>query len=101
MEELFENQLNALRMVFEVKNDKQLAEKLEVSYSAIDAWKRRKSIPKKYNKYIQNNQKSDFIRKNDVKLKSELIDLIDELDEKKIEYYFHKIKSDILEDELK
>ena len=101
MKEEFKNELESLRLALDAKNDTQLAEKLKISYSAIDAWKRRKSIPKKYQKYIQqeDNHKSSIDKSMD--FRSEIIELIDELDDKKLEYYFYKIKSDVLENELK
>lgn len=101
MKEEFKNELEALRLALNVKNDTQLSEKLEISYSAIDAWKRRSTIPKKYKKYIQNKEDNKTCINKSMDFRSEIIELIDELDDKKVEYYFYKIKSDVLESELK
>jgi len=97
----FKEDLDKLKNYFNARNYKHLSEILEISYAAIDAWKRREQIPLKYHKFIQNNSK-DYLEniKND-EIKENLKELIDELDDKKLEYYYHKIKSDILEEELK
>ncbi len=45
--------INALKKAFDVEKDSELTDILKISYSAIDAWKRRGKLPSKYEKYIQ------------------------------------------------
>lgn len=89
MSQDFKEQLNALKSKFNAKNDKELSEKLNISYSAIDAWKRRKTIPQKYVKFI-------FQESSDNNAKQELIFLINKLDETQINHYLNLIKKEIL-----
>jgi hypothetical protein len=46
--------IEALKKALRVKKDTELTETLGISYSAIDAWKRRGKLPEKYKKYIHN-----------------------------------------------
>lgn len=53
MEDIKES-IKALKNALGVEKDSELSEALEISYSAIDAWKRRGKLPDKYEKYIHN-----------------------------------------------
>lgn len=97
----FKEDLDKLKKYYNARNFRHLSEILEISYSAIDAWKRREKIPDKYHKFIHNNSKNYYENIKNKEIKDNLIELLEDLDDKKLEYYYHKIKSDILEEELK
>ena len=90
--ENFKEDLIALKMALKAKNDTQLAYILKISYSAIDGWKRRKKLPSKYNKYIQSVENT---YKNDNLIDNILLEL-NQLPEKKQEYFYHLIKAEVL-----
>jgi len=96
----FDEELKELKEYFKARNFRHLSEILGISYATIDGWKRRKNLPKKYKKHIHNIRN---ICQNDIKneIKNDFVKLVNELDDKKLEYYYHKIKSDILEEEIK
>lgn len=50
--------IKALKMALDVEKDSELCDALKISYSAIDAWKRRGKLPAKYEKYIHSDKKN-------------------------------------------
>lgn len=108
--------LEELKKVFKATSDKELSEIIGISYAAIDAWKRRKKIPEKYNKYIHNvyaknisgngnyiGNKNLIINDNVPKNKQEDLEVMNyykRLSPKRQEYYYHQIKADVLKEEL-
>jgi antitoxin component HigA of HigAB toxin-antitoxin module len=57
--EKFKEDLKALKQALNVDKDNELCEILDITYSAIDGWKRRKKLPIKYEKYIHNKKTMD------------------------------------------
>lgn len=106
--------INMLKRIYGVFNYQDLAIKLKITESAIKGWVKRKSIPQKYmdiiekhrinsiNQIFENrdNQKSIDVSSKEYLLKQELKNLIDELDDKKAEVYYHLIKAEILKEKL-
>ena len=86
-----------------------------MSESAIDGWTRRKSIPKTYLKHLENNKSLNInsingnnnvgINHGTIHINSinemdiELCKIIKELPPKRKEYYFYKIKAELLEED--
>lgn len=66
------DQIEALKEAFGVDKDIDLTKALNISYSAIDAWKRRGKVPTKYDKFIQN---VDRVNKTEKKEDSNNIDI--------------------------
>ena len=58
----YEN-LRELKTIFRVFNNKELAEKLEITEDAVKAWAKRKSIPSKYLDLIQKQQYNNITNK--------------------------------------
>ena len=112
----FKDNLRKLKQFFNVDTNKELANKLELSVSALEGWQKRKVIPKKYLKYIDNNTSNNFIGGNNIQISGknkgeininssnemniEICELIKKLDDKQREYYYHMIKADILKKDL-
>jgi len=90
--ENFEQDLKDLKEAVSAKNDMELASILKISYSAIDAWKRRKSLPVKYKKHIQ-DKKNTYINSD---LKEKIFVELNKLPEKKQEYIYHLIVAEVL-----
>ena len=90
--ENFEQDLKDLKEAVNAKNDMELASILKISYSAIDAWKRRKSLPIKYKKHIL-DEKNTYI---DSDLKEKIFVELNKLSEKKQEYIYHLIMAEVL-----
>ncbi len=88
----FKEDLKKLKNYFNARNFKHLSEILEISYAAIDAWKRRKSLPVKYKKHIQ-DKKNTYI---DSDLKEKIFVELNKLSEKKQEYIYHLIMAEVL-----
>lgn len=66
--------INALKQAFNVQKDTELCDQLNISYSAIDAWKRRGKLPDKYEKYIQQPGRVNRIdKKNDKSMSHSVI----------------------------
>jgi len=117
----FKEQLRLLKVSFNVYTNKELAEVLGITESAIKQWKKRDSIPMKYMKMIENKEQilNNYINNvsqkgtnskqnvnlnighgnlNEIDLK--LCELIKKLSDKEKEYYYHEIKSQILKKQL-
>lgn len=102
---------NRIKEIFNVNKNTEIAELLGVTPARYGNWKKRESIP--YNeiislclyknidmKYILTGIKNN---KNDIKnvnFKEEIHKMIDELDEKKAEIYYHLIKAELLKEKL-
>ncbi|WP_324172016.1 hypothetical protein [Sulfurimonas sp.] len=54
--EKFKEDFKALKQALNVDKDNELCKILNITYSAIDGWKRRKKLPIKYEKYIYNKK---------------------------------------------
>ncbi len=65
--DIFKENLRDIKHFFKVDTNRELAEKLEITESAIDGWKRRKIIPAKY-----------MIMINEKKRRGETINFIEE-----------------------
>jgi transcriptional regulator with XRE-family HTH domain len=96
-----------LKEIYKAKNYKELASALNISKSAIDGWVRKKKLPSKYKLIIEYN----FGENNNINvgginhgimninnIKSDLCKVIEQLEPKRAEYYYHKIKAELLED---
>ena len=59
----FKQQLRKIKETYNAFNNKELAEKLEISEEAVVAWTRRKKIPKKYLDLIQKQQYNNITNK--------------------------------------
>ena len=114
------NAIEELKNFFNVKTNKELADALGVTQSAIDAWKNRGNLPAKYEKYLHDiniqktghkvigngnyvgvknfiiNEKLSTLNEDDI----QLIENLKKLSPKKKEYYYHRIKADLIEEEL-
>ena len=114
------NAIEELKNFFNVKTHKELADALGVTQSAIDAWKNRGNLPAKYEKYLHDiniqktghkvigngnyvgvknfiiNEKLSTLNEDDI----QLIENLKKLSPKKQEYYYHRIKADLIEEEL-
>jgi len=106
----FVEQFEKLKINFNVFTNKELAEKLEISESAVSVWTSRKKIPKKYLRYLENKNNINQNGNNNIGINhgnvnitnsnDELYALISKLSDKKKEYFYHLIKAEILKDEL-
>ena len=104
--------LNRMKQVLNVKTDKELTKKLEMSYSTLDTWKNRDRIPEKrllefslkyqvpmnwlltgegemYKENVKTTIKNKYC--------DEICDNFQKLPEDKQKYYYHKIMTDIYE----
>ena len=113
----FKEILLKIKYINNVSTDRELAKKLGLTEDAIRNWKRKKKVPKKYLKLLEekninnNNVNNSGIMVNGVnngklqihnhtyELDNKLCDLIKELSPKRKEYYFYKISAELLEDE--
>ncbi len=98
----FKEEMRHLMMILGAFNYKEVAQKLGISEEAVKSWGRRKAIPKKYqninNSTIINGNNNNINTNSNNDLENELIKAFRELSEKRQEYYYHKIKAEVLED---
>ena len=59
----FDQQFLKIKLLYNSKNNKELAEKLEITEDAVKNWAKRKSIPKKYLDLIQKQQYNNITNK--------------------------------------
>jgi hypothetical protein len=101
--------IDMLKRIHGVFNYQDLAIKLDISENAIKGWVKRKSIPQKYLNIIEDhriNAINDYVKENNIDIPSkekiekvrEVMYLLMELDDKKIEYYYHLIKAETLKE---
>lgn len=107
-----------LKRHFSVTGNKELADKLGITEDGIKNWTRNKKIPEKYlklldneNKIIKNNGNNNInINSDNIgqihinsgdEMSMEICKCIKKLSDKRKEYYYHKIKAEILEMEEK
>lgn len=110
----FKENLRKLKRYFNVFNNKELAIKLDITESAIDGWTRRKSIPKKYLNLLEDDTNNTInqsgtnnigINNGQIHINSidemdmEICKAIKQLSPKRKEYYFYKIKAELMEEE--
>lgn len=106
--------INKLKEILKLKSDGELAKHLNISSGAIPNWKSRNKIPYEevfticeelninpnnvfYDNYKEDNNK---IKENKVNFKEEISNMLDELDDKKAEIYYHLIKAELLKEKL-
>ena len=115
----FKEDLRKLKIYFNVFNNRQLADKLNLSKQAVDDWARKQQIPKKYlnileqenkNQVNSNNQNNNNISINgnnhghininsSDEMSMEICKSIKRLSEKKKEYFYHLIKAELIKEE--
>lgn len=106
----FEQVINRLIDELELKNKSQLAKIMNVSTQVMGNWKSRNKIPfdeiltlcliKNIDiKYIFSGKKEEKISQK-IDFKEEIHQMIDKLDDKKSEIYYHLIKAEILKGDL-
>ncbi len=109
--------IDRMKQVLNVRTNSELAAKLGTTLSNVDNWKKRKSIPDKYilltsqmtgadQSWLLTGQGSMFNSPNtptstDTSIEAELLEAFRKLPKKKQDYYYHKIKAEALEEELK
>ncbi len=104
---LFENVINRLKEELTLNTDKQVYEIMGVTQGVFSNWRTRNKIPYEeltticFNrnidlKYIISGQKELKC----INYKEQLIKMIDDLDNKKSEIYYHLIKAEILKEKL-
>lgn len=117
----FREILLQLKIHLGVNTNKELADKLGISEDGVKAWTKKKAIPKKYLKVLENKENKNFFSNNhngnnninvvetnngtmvinsDDGIKSELCEAIKKLEPKRAEYYLYKIKAELLEKEF-
>lgn len=116
----FKENLRLLKVLFKVTTNKELAVKMGLSEDGIKNWIRKKEIPKKHLKLLENNNMlinnigNNNINGNnsgvnihgDVHINNiderdkELCELMKQLEPKEKEYYYHLIKADLLKKNL-
>jgi hypothetical protein len=118
----FKEELRRLKIFFNVFSNEQLAEKLNLSRQAINEWTRRKTIPKRYLKLLEqeninqninnqtngnnsvqingNNTGQIHINSSD-EMSMAICQEVKKLNDKEKEYYYHLIKADVLRKNLK
>ncbi|RXJ98381.1 hypothetical protein CRU98_10100 [Arcobacter sp. CECT 8986] len=104
----FQEIMDKFKKTLNIKSDSEIAEKLDISRQNYSDRKKRNSIPyeeiiklcKKEKINIDNilNNK-DYIY-NNIRYKEELYKIIDKLNEKELEYYYHIIKAQIIKKEI-
>jgi hypothetical protein len=110
----FKETLRELKKHFKVFNNKELAKNLNITESAVNSWSRKQAIPEKYLKILDKNDNNTFHQSgtNNIGINNGQIHInsIDEMDieickaikllsPKRKEYYFYKIKAELLEKE--
>lgn len=111
----FRELLLKLKIHLGVNTNKELADKLNMSEDGIKNWTRKKAIPKKYLKLLEKKEESNInsingnnnvgINHGTIHINSinemdiELCKIIKELPPKRKEYYFYKIKAELLEED--
>ena len=109
--------IDRMKQVLKVNTNSELAAKLRTTLSNVDNWKKRKSIPDKYilltsqmtganQSWLLTGQGSMFDHSHaspstDTPIEAELLEAFRKLPKKKQDYYYHKIKAEALEEELK
>ena len=116
----YKEDLRKLKIFFNVFSNEQLAEKLNLSKQAVNEWARRKNIPKRYLKLLEqentnqvnsNNQNNNNISINgnnhghininsSDEMSMEICKEIKKLDDKQKEYFYHLIKVEVLKKQL-
>jgi predicted transcriptional regulator len=114
----YKEDLLKLKLFFKVTSNKELAEKLDLTESAVSEWVKRKVIPKKYLKIVQkenNNQEISTNNGNNIQIENnhghininssdemsmEICKEIKKLSDVKKEYYYHLIKADVLREQI-
>jgi hypothetical protein len=110
----FQEELSKLKKFFNVLTNRELAEKLEITESAISVWSKRDKIPNKYIQKIENNRTNlnngsvqingnnhghININSSD-EMSMEICKEIKKLSDVKKEYYYHLIKADVLREQI-
>lgn len=113
----YKEDLKNLKIFYKVFSNKELAEKLGISYNAVSEWIKRERIPKKYletldkskntitnngnnNININENNGNIHINSNE-EMNLEICNLIKRLNANKKKYIYHLIMAEILRDEGK
>lgn len=105
--ENLEQIISNLRTIFQLRNDKEIADLLGISESNFSKMKNRNKIPYE-NLFLLSRAKEIDINSiiygqngnNKINFKEEIIKNIDLLNEKEKEYIYHLIKNKILEKEI-
>jgi hypothetical protein len=107
---LFEELIERLKEELKLKSDKELYDIMEVSQGTFSNWRKRNKIPYEeiitlcFNKNIDIKQiitgQKHINKCPELDYKSEIHKMIDELDNKKSEIYYHLIKAEILKEKL-
>jgi hypothetical protein len=114
----FKEDIKKLKRLYDVFNYKELADKLELSESAIKGWAKRNTIPEKYLKMLENTNQINSNNKNSNnisingnnhghininssdEMSMEICKEIKKLSDVKKEYYYHLIKADVLREQI-
>ena len=109
----FKEQLRELKIHFKVLTNKELAEKIGLSEDGVRNWVRKKEIPKKYKKYIENQvngNNNTVINKahgtinighnSNTNHEDEILELYKSLNDKQKEYIYHWMKSEKIKNEM-
>ena len=117
----FKEEMRLLKLHYKVFNNKELAVAMGLSEDGIKNWIRKKAIPKKHLKVLENNQNiiknignnnninannngvniHGDVHINNVEQKDkELCELIKQLDDNQKDYYYHLIKADLIKKNL-
>jgi DNA-directed RNA polymerase specialized sigma subunit len=105
--ENIEQVIDNLRTIFQLRNDKEIADLLGISESNFSKMKTRNKIPYE-NLFLLSRNKGIDINSiiygqngnNKINFKEEIIKNIDLLNEKEKEYIYHLIKNKVLEKEI-
>lgn len=108
---MFSDIENRIKEVFNISKNTEIADLLGVTSGRYGNWKKRESIP--YSeiislclskdidmKYILTGEKSNKSTIKNINFKEEIHKMIDELEEKKAEVYYHLIKAELLKEKL-